>query len=74
MKPTRVTRRPRASRYLGNTDPNQREVHDLRNEMAGCWIDSVVKMGHAVIFTPDTLEEAHAEGYADCRWCLAATG
>jgi hypothetical protein len=72
MRPTPVTRRPPVSRYLGNTDPNDREVHDLRNEMAACWIDTIVKTGHAVIFTPDDLDEAHAEGYTDCRWCLAA--
>jgi hypothetical protein len=58
-------------RYLGNK--NTKEVHDLDNEdtrLDGCQIDEIIRAGHAVWFTPDTLGEAHRDGYRDCDKCL----
>ncbi len=48
-------------RYLGNT--NKREVHDLIHEDAS-------PTGHALGFNPDTLDQAHVEGYDNCRYCI----
>ena len=58
-------------RYLGNK--NTKEVHDLDNEdtsPSGCQIDEIIRAGHAVSFNPDTLEEAHRQGYDNCAKCL----
>ena len=58
-------------RYLGNT--NKREVHDLIHEDAspsGCQIDEIIAAGHALGFNPDTLDQAHVEGYDNCRYCV----
>jgi len=55
-------------RYLGNT--NEKEVHDLHNETVNCQIDKILNAGHAVGFTPDTLQEAHRNGYDNCHYCI----
>ena len=57
--------------YLGNT--NTREVHDLIHEDAspsGCQIDEILAAGHAVGFSPDILDQAHVEGFDNCRCCI----
>jgi hypothetical protein len=69
-------RRPQISnkRYLGNK--NTKEVHDLDHEdtsASGCQIDEIIKAGHAVVFNPDTLEEAHKCGYDNCAKCLSGS-
>ena len=61
-------------RYLGNK--NTKEVHDLDNEdtsPSGCQIDEIIRAGHAVWFNPDTLEEAHRQGYDNCAKCLGGS-
>ena len=50
-----------ALKYLGNS--NTKEVHDLSNEEPQYQIDKILKAGHAVGFSPDTIEQAHAEDY-----------
>ncbi|MFL5799213.1 MAG: hypothetical protein ACJ77A_14935 [Actinomycetota bacterium] len=60
-----VTRRPLRQRFLGNR--NHLEVHDLLAETPNCRIDEIIRAGHAVVFDPDTLEEAHREGYDKLR-------
>jgi hypothetical protein len=68
-----MTRR-NSYRYLGNT--NKMQVHDLDNEdtsPSGCQIDEIIRAGHAVRFTPDTLETAHRDGYRDCDKCLPSS-
>jgi len=68
-----VYRRPVAKRYLGNSDPGHKEVHDLHSEdtrPSGCQIDEIIQAGHAVVFSPDTLEQAKREGYDPCAKCL----
>ena len=57
-------------RYLGNSDANNMEVHDLQNEKGQCQIDKIRKADHVVTFTPDTLEQAHSEGYDNCAFCI----
>lgn len=61
-------------RYLGNK--NKMEVHDLDNEDTsanGCQIDEIIRAGHDVRFNPDTLEEAHRQGYDNGAKCLGGS-
>ena len=58
-------------RFLGNK--NKEEVHDLDNEKIGanqCQIDEIIRAGNAITFTPDTLSEAHKQGYDNCAHCI----
>jgi hypothetical protein len=55
-------------RYCGNT--NTKEVHDLDHEHTNCQIDAIVQAGHVRVFIPDSLEQAHSEGYDNCSYCL----
>jgi len=56
------------SRYCGNI--NTMEVHDLDKEKPQCQIDEIIAAGHVKTFSPDTLEQAHAEGYDNCEYCI----
>lgn len=61
-------------RYVGNTD--KKEVHDLDNEKTRpneCQIDEIIRAGHARTFTPDTLEQAHKEGYDNGKYCIGGS-
>jgi hypothetical protein len=61
-------------KYLGNK--NKMEVHDLDNEDTrpnGCQIDEIINAGNAVKFSPDTLEQAHEEGYDNCDRCIGGS-
>ena len=52
------------------------EVHDLDNEdtsPSGCQIDEIIAAGHSKAFDPDTLEQAHIEGYDNCAYCIAGS-
>lgn len=67
---TPVRTRP-PQRHLGNK--SKMEVHDLHNEKTGanqCQIDEIIQSGNAVVFTPDSLDQAHREGYDNCRYCI----
>lgn len=68
---TPVKRRPTDKRYLGNA--SEKEVHDLRNEKPQCQIDEIIRAGNAVVFTPDTLAQAHSEGYDNGYYCLGGS-
>ena len=54
-------------RYIGNGSPSKMEVHDLDNETKVCQIDEIKDI---VTFTPDTLEEAHRQGFDNCAYCI----
>ena len=71
--PTPVSTRPTNKRYLGNSSPTKMEVHDLTNETPQCQIDEIIRAGHAVVFTPDTLDQAHREGYDNGAHCLGSS-
>ena len=57
--------------YLGNK--NTTEVHKLANEKPQCQIDEILDAGNAVKFIPDTLEEAHNNGYDNCAYCIGGS-
>ncbi len=58
-------------KYLGNT--NHMEVHDLDNEESDCQIDEILRAGHQVTFSPDSLDEAHRRGYDNCAYCIGGS-
>ena len=61
-------------RFVGNT--SKKEVHDLDNEKTGenqCQIDEIISAGHAVTFVPDTLSQAHQQGYDNCAHCIGGS-
>lgn len=64
----------RGRRFVGNTD--KKEVHDLDNEQTSpneCQINEIIGAGHARTFNPDTLEQAHRDGYDNCAYCLGGS-
>lgn len=67
---TPIYSRPANKKYLGNSDPDHMEVHDLLNDKLQCQIDEIIKSENAVIFNPDTLKQAHNEGYDNCAYCI----
>jgi len=68
---TPVFSRPSDKRFLGNR--NTTEVHDLNNEKRGCQIDELISARHGVVFSPDTLAQAHTEGFDNCAHCIGAS-
>ena len=57
-------------RFLGNS--NTKEVHDLTRTETNCQIPEILPE-HKVWFTPDTLQQAHREGYDNCAYCLGGS-
>lgn len=51
--------------YLGNLKSN--EFHDLANEKAQCQIPEILAQK---FFSPDTVEQAIAEGFEPCFFCI----
>jgi hypothetical protein len=58
-------------RYLANTSPTKREVHDLDNEKINCQIDEIIRAGHDKPYT--SLQAAHRDGYNNCAYCLGGS-
>jgi len=61
-------------RYCGNN--HKMEVHDLDNEdksLSGCQVDEIIASKHVVAFSPDSLEQAHKEGYDNCAKCIGGS-
>jgi hypothetical protein len=46
------------------------EVHHVPSETANCQLDEIQD---GVRFVPDTLEEAHMNGYDNCHYCLGGS-
>ena len=55
-------------RYLANTSPSKREVHDLDNEKTLCQIDEIIQAGHDSPY--NSLKDAEQDGYDHCAYCL----
>jgi len=70
---TPINSRPTDKRYLGNSRTDHMEVHDLHNEQPQCQIDEIIEAGNAVVFSPDTLEQAHKEEYDNGAYCLGGS-
>lgn len=67
----RYTGNMNGERYLANTSPSKKEVHDLDNEKTDCQIDEIIKAGHDKPFTSQAL--ANAAGYDNCAHCLGGS-
>ena len=69
--PILVSRRYNADlngeRYVANTSPYQREVHDLDNENRNCIVDEIVRGHHYKPF--NSLEDARREEFTQCPFC-----
>ena len=62
------------NRYCGNR--HKKEVHDLDREdtfLSGCQIDEIIRAGNAKAFSPDSLAQAHSEGYDNCAKCIGGS-
>ena len=60
--------------YLGND--SSKEVHRLSNEDTsanGCQISELLAATHGVAFSPDTLAQAHTDGYDNCAKCIGGS-
>jgi hypothetical protein len=55
-------------RYLANTSPSKKEVHDLDAETSQCQIDEIIRAGNDKAYT--SIEAAHRDGYDNCAYCL----
>jgi len=60
-------------RFLGNSSPSHKEVHDLNNEKTNCQIDEILRARNAVGFRPDTNAQARSEGYDNCAYCIGGS-
>lgn len=61
-------------RYLANTSPSKREVHDLDNEKTGgnqCQIDEIINAGNDKPYHSQSA--ANADGYDNCQWCIGGS-
>lgn len=52
---------------MGNN--NKKEVHDILNLKENCRIIEITP-AHRRFFKPDTLEQAHNQGFDNCAWCI----
>ena len=55
-------------RYLANTSPSKKEVHDLDNEKTNCQIDEIIRAGNDKPY--NSLADARRDGYDNCAYCL----
>lgn len=58
-------------RYLANTSPSKREVHDLDNEKTQCQIDEIIRAGNDKPYT--SLDAARRDGYDNCAYCIGGS-
>lgn len=58
-------------RYLANTSPSKREVHDLDNEKSNCQIDEIIRTGHDKPY--NSREAANRDGYDNCAYCIGGS-
>ena len=53
--------------YLGNK--NTTEAHYLPRQTPTCQINEILPE-HRKFFNPDTLDQAHREGFDNCAYCI----
>ena len=54
----RYTGNMNGERYLANTSPSKKEVHDLDNEKTNCQIDEIIKAGHDKPYSSQSVANA----------------
>lgn len=55
-------------KYVANTSPYRREVHDLDNESRNCLIDEIIRAGQDKPYS--SLSEATGDDFGRCAYCL----
>lgn len=67
----RYTGNMNGERYLANTSPSKKEVHDLDNEKTGanqCQINEIISAGHDKPYNSQAA--ANSGGYDNCAYCI----
>ena len=59
-------------RYVANTSPYKREVHDLDNESRNCLVDEVIRAGQDKPY--ESLTDAKREDFGTCAYCVEGSG
>ena len=54
-------------RYVANTSPYKREVHDLDNESRNCQIDEIIRMHQDKPYL--SARDAEREDFKQCEFC-----
>ena len=54
-------------RYVANTSPYKREVHDLDNESRNCQIDEIIRMRQDKPYL--SAKDAQREDFKQCEFC-----
>lgn len=61
-------------RYIANTSPSKKEVHDLDNEKTGanqCQINEIIAAGNDKPY--HSQYSANADGYDNCAYCIGGS-
>ena len=56
-------------RYVANTSPYKREVHDLDNENRNCMVDEIIRARQDKAFR--SLADARREEFSQCAFCCS---
>jgi hypothetical protein len=56
-------------KYIANTSPYRREVHDLDNENRNCQVDEIIRTGQDKPYS--SLSEARQDDFNQCAFCSA---
>jgi hypothetical protein len=56
-------------RYVANTSPYKREVHDLDNENLNCMVDHIIRSHEEKPF--ESMEDARREEFVECAFCCS---
>lgn len=67
----RYTGNMNGEKYLANTSPSKKEVHDLDHETSYCQIDEIIRAGHDKPYTSQYT--ANQVGYDNCAYCLGSS-
>ncbi|MGH7602899.1 MAG: hypothetical protein ACRENK_02755 [Gemmatimonadaceae bacterium] len=54
-------------KYVANTSPYRREVHDLDNENRNCQVDEIIRSGQDMPYT--SLDAARRDDFGQCAFC-----
>ena len=57
------------ARYVANTSPYKREVHDLDNENRSCMIDEIIRANQDRPYP--SLDAARREEFSHCPFCCS---
>ena len=58
-------------KYVANTSPYKREVHDLDNESRSCQVDEIIRAHQDKPYT--SLSRAIADEFGACTFCTQGT-